>query len=866
MSKRLDKIRTKWTDERLRRLPGVPDSRQSLNKVFACIVQADPTSQHKMVDWLLTAWENKGFLWEDIRTGSNSKIAQTMSDFERLKSRLTKEDGTPDIPARSLMKYKNPGEVWTRIKPLLELEESLGETQGSRTQKRLDIAKARLETYSVALETGVQMDIPMTQFSAMILGRTTKWCTSADNDNRFLHYAEQGPLMIFTLPDGTRFQAHGVIDEKTDDELDRFNDIDDIEETKNYNSISCRIDEILRAINHIPEEEREGGYDSKAVYYGHIERIAQDMQFLNEADNPPTDEEKVKLAPYISSISEMIIEVFMKSSGLRKTGLGTNITQEHWSRVAQDMSSALSKTFRPDNSMPKFETADVDTGSVDNAQRPSMETTFEHYGLIKKDGDTLSVRSLPNETFQEYYDRYNSVRQELIASVTNEFEPKYGSSKGTSMFTEIAIRTFWLKHSNILMPASWMPEIRHFYKETCKSIGDKEANHKFLVLSGLLSGHNLTQVFPDSDAILEYYSGPKNFTSLTADNAATIVDVLREKKIRDNAFLSMYANTAIRAGHNRDTISQRVYQTYLASKPNSEVGSMIEACGEMLSCMTSHADINPLQYVVPRRCATTESVIDECLDKGGQEKTKEARKEISSAILLNYSGRTENNISLLPKTLGGASLDDRWNDIQNSFIAYIKPDADILPGSEDAINLELFKRLSDSIPSWSYEKLPRPVQEAAYILTHLERDETEDAPRLPRIAGDVQDFYISKLDEDVNKTYPFVKVARASHEVAFPDQKFIDRLKAVQEKLATSSPEATRDINAIMKLSEEASEKETAVTLNILDGLEKSLVIHKYDTWKYGFLRNIGDQDPEDTYSDAPAFQFLAPSPFRSGF
>jgi len=106
MSKRLDKIKTKWTDDRLRRLPGVSDSRQSLNKVFACLVQADPTSQHKMVDWLLTAWENKGFLWEDIRTGSNSKIAQTMSDFERLKSRLTKEDGTPDIQAKTLFSTK----------------------------------------------------------------------------------------------------------------------------------------------------------------------------------------------------------------------------------------------------------------------------------------------------------------------------------------------------------------------------------------------------------------------------------------------------------------------------------------------------------------------------------------------------------------------------------------------------------------------------------------------------------------------------------------------------------------------------------------------------------------------------------------
>ena len=50
--------------------------------------------------------------------------------------------------------------------------------------------------------------MPLTPFAAQFYGRRTKWCTSAiDNAESFHNYAEDAPLFIFTLPDGTQFQG-----------------------------------------------------------------------------------------------------------------------------------------------------------------------------------------------------------------------------------------------------------------------------------------------------------------------------------------------------------------------------------------------------------------------------------------------------------------------------------------------------------------------------------------------------------------------------------------------------------------------------------------------------------------------------------
>lgn len=300
---RIEKIRAKWPDSRLKELPGVTGN-LSPDDIFTMAMAADPTRHHKYVDWTLTAWENNGLLLEDIRLGASSKTAETLADFERLKSRI----GNPKFDTsnrtakdRSIMRYKVPGELYRAVKPWIDAELEIGETTSSREQKRLDMMKARLETYSVLTNSGVKVEVPSSQFAATILGRQTKWCTSAAKNNQFDDYSKTGPLIIITLPTGERFQAHSVIfrDNDSDDfDLDAPNDFsDDV-----YFLTGQRA--------HMSSPTRDFLDDEERLLESHI----IDMDFMNEADMQPTQEEGVALKKYKEDIAASISDIMLKST------------------------------------------------------------------------------------------------------------------------------------------------------------------------------------------------------------------------------------------------------------------------------------------------------------------------------------------------------------------------------------------------------------------------------------------------------------------------------------------------------------------------------------------------------------------------
>lgn len=201
MSKRLEKIRSKWPDVALLSLPGVPQNMKA-DVIFHAVTQADKTQGHKCVDWLLKSWRGGAFQWEDIKAGASSRVSDQIMRFDLNKQKIE------DVSLRSLMKYKSPGEL-DAIMDKLGVPKEISEFDLSSNQtKKLLMAKARLESQHFETESGIKFDIPLTQFASCILGRNTRWCTAARDDNEFFSYAETGPLFIITLPTGERFQAH----------------------------------------------------------------------------------------------------------------------------------------------------------------------------------------------------------------------------------------------------------------------------------------------------------------------------------------------------------------------------------------------------------------------------------------------------------------------------------------------------------------------------------------------------------------------------------------------------------------------------------------------------------------------------------
>ena len=206
---RLNKLKAKY-QQTLQELPGIPpdviNSPSFVDDIFDCLVAADPTPGNKYVSWLIEAWKNNSFTYEDIFEGKDSIVGMNCHDFERLKNKLCHPDGTPDINARSLMKYESPGQLWEAIRPLLDAED---DTASNRELKRREAEAARRHTHEVILKNGSIVRIPMTYLAAQFYGRQSRWCTASFRSAKmFLNYAGCSPLYIITTPNGSRYQAH----------------------------------------------------------------------------------------------------------------------------------------------------------------------------------------------------------------------------------------------------------------------------------------------------------------------------------------------------------------------------------------------------------------------------------------------------------------------------------------------------------------------------------------------------------------------------------------------------------------------------------------------------------------------------------
>ena len=239
---RLDKLKIKYQDI-IPSLPGIPlemlGAPSLVDDIFECVVAADPTLENKYVEWLIKAWQTGSFVYEDIQDGQNSVVGTNCHDFERLKKKLTRPDGTPDIQARSLMKYKNPGQLWKAIRHLLAVEED--EMSSNRELKRQESELAKQHAHEVVLRDGSVIRIPMTHLAAQFYGRQSRWCTSSSKTSEmFVFYASQSPLFIITTANGDRYQAYiGKINvelRNTADEKVNFatQDPADLDEALNY--------------------------------------------------------------------------------------------------------------------------------------------------------------------------------------------------------------------------------------------------------------------------------------------------------------------------------------------------------------------------------------------------------------------------------------------------------------------------------------------------------------------------------------------------------------------------------------------------------------------------------------------------------
>lgn len=157
----------------------------SIEIILDLIEKMDPSPKKKYVLWLAHQYIAGAFLLED-----RARVLGVMERYVRFLPQFKRLGKNPDLNSYGFH----------------DLEALLDELSGT------DLADGGLDTdrrdvkvlYDGPLGT---LAIPLTQAAACDLGRGTKWCTAAREDNQFDHYRD-GPLYVWRERDGAKYQFH----------------------------------------------------------------------------------------------------------------------------------------------------------------------------------------------------------------------------------------------------------------------------------------------------------------------------------------------------------------------------------------------------------------------------------------------------------------------------------------------------------------------------------------------------------------------------------------------------------------------------------------------------------------------------------
>lgn len=171
---------------------------------------ADPSPKFEHLQWMLQKYVAQfdrkagarkdavslgySFLVEDL-----PRVGADLAAFVAIKPALKKAGLSVDINQHT------PASLAEAVEPFA----GQAAPTSARAEKRVVKEDARADTEFLIDNGDFRVLIPKTEEAAKFWGRGTRWCTAATNDNMFAHYTKDGPLVVFLLPGGEKFQFHG---------------------------------------------------------------------------------------------------------------------------------------------------------------------------------------------------------------------------------------------------------------------------------------------------------------------------------------------------------------------------------------------------------------------------------------------------------------------------------------------------------------------------------------------------------------------------------------------------------------------------------------------------------------------------------
>jgi hypothetical protein len=159
------------------------DKNQDVDTIIDTLEKTDPTKNKQYMVWLANQYIKNQFRLEDY-----PRIKQALTDFEKLKSRL---------PQKDINQYT-----------LHSLEDTIDKIKNVELGSGSSAGLFEIPEDSEVLYNGPYglLVIPKTEEASCELGKGTKWCTAAEENNMFPEYSEYGPLYIWRDRNGKKYQ------------------------------------------------------------------------------------------------------------------------------------------------------------------------------------------------------------------------------------------------------------------------------------------------------------------------------------------------------------------------------------------------------------------------------------------------------------------------------------------------------------------------------------------------------------------------------------------------------------------------------------------------------------------------------------
>jgi hypothetical protein len=158
--------------------------------------EVDPSPKGIYMPWLAKLALTKP---NENRAEDLDRVGQDLQAFEQFKRQIERKD---------INQYKSFQDLYDVVAPFLKpKKQTKDELAKARAAAELEKVKSDIITAYAGPEGWIR--IPRTQAAATFLGQGTRWCTAAQKNNMFQHYAKDDNLfVVYDKASRERYQLH----------------------------------------------------------------------------------------------------------------------------------------------------------------------------------------------------------------------------------------------------------------------------------------------------------------------------------------------------------------------------------------------------------------------------------------------------------------------------------------------------------------------------------------------------------------------------------------------------------------------------------------------------------------------------------